>query len=468
MKQHYFKLAVISAALLCTSGTIHAAGFAISTQGASSFGNAFAGHGATAFDASTVWSNPAAMTQLTAPSLAVAAGVTASNVEYNDQGSTYIASIGAPPLTGDPTQNESSATLVPNIYYARRLNDAWAVGFGISAPFGTNSSYDDDFIGRYQALDTNLSVIDINPTVAYKINDKVSIGGGISVQVANAEFGNAIESGVTCFGLAGRPGLGVSAADCLNVGLQPPTGTNADPNSTDSSVSVDGSSTQVTFNLSALFTPRPGTRIGIAYRNGADHELEGDADFTLNPALASVVAGTGIPLFADSGATVAASLPATFDVSVAQNITDKVQLLGSFLWTQWSSFDSLQTSFDNPAQADSETIFDWEDVVRVSGGVNFAQSQKLTLRAGLAFDQSPVPNPQRRTLRGPANDRFWYSFGGSYQVSSNIRLDAAFTHVAIDQSAIANSGNPAAGDPTVRGLFDISANILAVQFNWDF
>ncbi len=468
LKHPYYKLTALTVSLLCTSGSLQAAGFAISHQGAVGLGNAYAGHGATAFDASTVWANPAAMMELDAPSLAVVANVTAANSEFEDRGSTYIATIGAPPLTGDPTHDDASATFVPNIYYARKMSEKWALGFGVSVPFGTNSSYDTDFVGRYHALDTTLSVIDINPTVAFRINDKVAIGGGISVQLGSAEFGNAIESGVTCFGLAGREGSPVTEANCLLEGLQPPTGTADDPNSADSSVVTEGTSTQLTFNLSALFTPRAGTRIGVAYRNGTDHELEGNADFTLNPALQSVLTNASFPIFSDTNSVVEASLPATFDVSIAQDVNDKTQLLGSLLWTQWSSFDELTGSFDNPAQPDSATIFDWEDAVRVSTGINYKHNQKLVLRAGLAFDQSPVPNPQRRTPRGPANDRYWYSFGGSYQFSSNISLDAGYAHVAIDQSAINSSGNPAAGDPTLRGLFDISANLLALQFNWDF
>ena len=84
-----------------------------------------------------------------------------------------------------PSHSNSPA---PSLYYARQLNDQWALGFGFNVPFATTSSYDDDWVGRYHAVDTEVRAFDFNPTVAYRINDKVSIGGGISVQFASANL----------------------------------------------------------------------------------------------------------------------------------------------------------------------------------------------------------------------------------------------------------------------------------------
>ena len=464
MRHKNYMLLAASAAALAASQSTMAAGFAVSAQSAYGMGNAYAGNSAVSSDPSTAFTNPAGIFELTGPAFAVSAALTITQTQYTDQGSLTNPLFGAQPVGLEdgvgPNENLDGVAPSPGIYYARTLNDKWAVGFAFTVPFATESDYGDDWVGRYHAVETSVRAFDVNPSVAYKINDKVSIGGGISVQFANALLTSRLDSGATCLGIADQAGLPVTS--CTDNGL-----IFNDPD-IDSDVELDGSGTEVTFNIGALFKPREGTKIGVAYRHGTQHQLEGDATFSNTPALAGFVSAfpeAARPL-QNTGTTISADLPATFDLSVAQKANDKLELLGTVKWTQWSSFDTLTSSFDNPAQPESGIAFNWEDAVMVSAGMNYTMSKKLTLRAGVAFDQTPIPNPSSRSPRGPANNRYWYSLGGSYNFNKRISAHFGYSHVQIEDSAIDNPGNP--GNPTLRGSYEFDANLLALQFNWTF
>lgn len=464
MRHQKFFLIAASTAALTVSQSAMAAGFAVSAQSAYGMGNAYAGNAAVARDASTVLTNPAGIFELDKPVFAVSGALTASKATYTDQGSLLNPLFGAGDLavaegvgTGKSTSQNSPS---PGLYYARKLNEKWALGFGFNVPFATSSDYGENWIGRYHAVETAVTAFDINPTVAYKINDKVSIGGGISIQIANAVLSNKLDSGATCLGISSAAGLPLQ--NCGAIGLNP-----NDP-SIDSNVELEGSGTQVTFNLGVLFKPREGTKIGVAYRHGTQHELEGDATFTNTPALGAFVGAfpEGSRPLQNTGTTISADLPATLDFSVAQMANEKLELLGTVKWTQWTSFDTLSSSFDNPAQADSSLPFNWEDAVMLSTGLNYTLNDKMTVRAGFAYDQTPIPNPRARSPRGPANNRYWYSFGGTYNFTNRLSANFAFTHIQIDESAIDNPGGP--GNPTLRGSFEFDVNLLAFQLNWHF
>ena len=432
----------------------YAGGFALIEQGASGLGNAYAGAGAVSDDASTVWFNPAGITELSGRELAVAGHILSANTKFTDQGTALNQVFGATPISGSDTAEPGSVTFIPNFYYIAPINDKLSYGLGISVPYGSSTEYDTDWKGRYTTVKSGVNAIDINPTIAYRVSDKVRLGAGISIQTLSAELENALDSGALC-------GLAAPANTCTALGLVP------GDQATDGYVAVEGSSTSATFNLGALFLPTPATKIGIAYRHGINHELDGDADYTNDPTLQALLDVAGSPLFRDVGVTAEIDLPASLSFSVAHTLNDKIELLGDATWTGWSDFKELRIVFDN-VQPDSFSTQDWEDVWRVSAGLNYKMNDKLTLRAGLALDQEPIPSPQRRTARIPGNDRTWYSFGAGYALSKNISLDFGFTHITLDESAIDNPNSESNIGTTVRGTYDSSVNIASAQFSWKF
>ena len=465
MRTNNFILVAVSTTALGISQAASGAGFAVSAQSAFGMGNSYAGNAAVAGDASTALTNPAGIFELkNKAQFAVSGAATVSSADYTDRGSLSNVLFGAEPVGlaegVGPNENLSGVGVSPGIYYARTLNDKWAVGFAFSVPFATASDYGDDWVGRYHAVESEVTAFDINPSFAYKVNDKFSVGGGLSVQIATAKLTSKLDSGATCLGIASQAGLPVTS--CSDLGLLP-----NNPN-IDTDAELDGTGTELTFNLGALFKPREGTKIGVTYRHGADHSLDGDADFTATPALEQFLAAFPEESRAiqDTGDSISADLPAIFDISIAQQATEQLELLATVKWTQWSSFDELVSEFDNPAQPDSSIAFNWDDSVMVSAGANFEVNEKLTVRAGLAYDQTPIPDATSRSPRGATDDRYWYSIGGSYDFTPRVTAHFGYARVEIDESAIDNSGNP--GNPTLRGSYEWDVNLLAFQLNWNF
>lgn len=462
---------VVSLASL--TGFAHAGGFALVEHGASGLGSAYAGAAAVSSDTSTVWFNPAGMTQIEGRELAVGLHLLSTDTEWTDEGTTLGSAVGRAVASGPDTAQAGTTSALPNFYYVAPINAQWSYGLSIGAPFGSSTEYDANWKGRYTTVKSGLSVIDINPALSYKLSDKVSLGFGISVQQLTAELGSAVDSGAACLGLADNPLAPTSftTADCINAGLTPGNLEN------DGYAEVTGDSTAVGFNMGALFTPNERLKIGVAYRHSTEHELDGDGDFTTPQNLRDIYASNTIeatqPLtdtfLTDTGATAEVDLPATFAISAAWQANEKVQLLGDITWTGWSSFEELLIVYDNTLQRETLSVQAWEDVLRYSAGLNYTHNNKLTLRSGVAFDEEAIPNAQRRTARIPGNDRTWLSFGGTYQVNQAFSFDVGFAHLMLDETPIDHFDPESNGvAQEVRGTFDSHVNIFSAQLNWSF
>lgn len=451
--------AIALSAVILHHQPAEAGGFALIEQGGSGMGNAYAGASAVSADASTVWFNPAGMLELNDPQLAVAGHVISVENQFSDRGTTLNPVFGLAPVSGVTETDPGGNSVIPNFYYVRELKNNLAFGLGVSVPFGNSTDYGRDWVGRYQAVESAVSVFDINPSLAYRVNEQFSIGGGISVQLFDATLGSAVDTGATCLGLASQGTIPLAA--CANAGLTTPG--NLD---TDGYAEITGDSVAATFNFGVLYKPRAGTKLGFAYRHSVDHELEGDADFTTNENLAAIL-GTQIPLFQNGAATAEANLPSSAMFSVAHKVSEKLELLADATFTAWSSLQELRIEFDNPVQPDSFNTLAYEDVWRISAGLNYRYSDQLTLRTGVALDQDPVPSAQLRTPRIPGEDRRWLAFGATYQINDQIGFDVGYSHVFVDEVPIDNTGENDGGT-TLRGVFDASINLFSAQFNYKF
>ena len=457
--------------LASLTGIVNAGGFALIEHGASGLGQAYAGAAAVSTDTSTVWFNPAGMSQLDGREMAVGLHLIKTNTTWTDEGTTLGALLGRAPASGPDTSEPGTLSPIPNFYYVAPINDKWSYGLSIGVPFGSSTEYEDNWKGRYTTVKSGISVIDINPALSYKLSDKVSLGFGVSVQQLSAELGSAVDSGGACLRLASNDATSFTTADCINAGLLPGVVEN------DGYGEVTGDSTAFGFNLGALLTPMDGLKIGVAYRHSVEHELDGDGDFEIPDSLEQIYASNSIeaskPLtdsfLTDSAAKAAVDLPAMFSVSAAWQTNDKLQLLGDITWTGWSSFEELRIRYDNPFQPDTLSVQEWEDVFRFSAGLNYAYSDKLVLRTGVAFDEEAIPNAQRRTARIPGNDRTWLSFGAGYNVSKSLSFDVGYAHLFLDETPIDHFDPESLGAAEeVRGTFESSVDIFSAQLNWEF
>ncbi len=422
---------ILAGGLSGYAGTASAAGFAVNTPSAQAMGNAVAGGGAVAEDASTIWFNPASMTRLPSQTM-VSAHVLLPNFEFTDKGSTRPGG----PLSGPTTTDGGTNAIVPNFYYIRTLNERWSFGLTVNAPFGLTTEYDNNWKGRYFAVDSEIIDFNINPALAYKVNEVFSVGAGVSLNYIDGKFTNAVDFGLLSGGASGsNDGFAENKADDISFG----------------------------FNFGFFYEPSDRTRFSLAYRSQINHKLEGDADFSGVPA----------PLdgaFFDDGIKIGASLPDTLSFSAFHMLTPKIGIMGDATWTGWSDIPELRIVFDTPGNAGGSSTssepLGWEDVWRFSLGLSYYHSDRLTLRTGVAYDQSPVPNPTLRTPRLPDNDRIWVSLGASYAINDKASVDFAYTHEFIDDTNIARTN--AATSTTLLGTYESSVDIFSLQANYRF
>ena len=413
-----------------------ASGFAITEQSVKNVGNAAAGGAALAEDASTIFFNPAGLTRLSGNSVEGAGYIIFANTTFQNQGSVLV---NGESLSGGEGGNGGVNSFIPNFYAFWSVSEQVKLGIGISPPFGLATEYDRNWVGRYQAIESRLTTVNINPSVAVKLTDTLSLGGGLNFQYADAKLSNAID-----FGLIGQiAGLGTQ------------------PQQLDGQVKISGDDWSVGYNLGLLYEPTDNTRVGLAYRSAVTHNLQGNADFTV-PNAARALTATG--RFLDSDAEAVLKLPDSLSLSVYQNLSDRWAIMGDLTWTNWSRFRELRIKFDNPVQPDTVEPENWKDTFRLGLGVNYTVSDAWKLRAGVAYDPGPV-REEFTTARIPDGDRTWLAFGFSYQPSSSLSLDFAYAHIFFDDRSI-NRSTPLAG--TLRGKFESQVDIIGLQLSWKF
>ena len=453
-----------------------AAGFALIENSASGMGNAFAGGAAIADDASTVWFNPAGMTRLKGEQITVAGHIISPKADFTDVGSVFSATT---PITGGTALNGSdddggATALVPNFYYVTQLDgEAW-FGLGITVPFGLSTEYDEDWIGRYHATTSEVHSININPSFAFKYNDKLAVGLGLSLQYITAKLENKIDSAITCLGvvqsaqIAGGADLptaqAAAGAACLPGGAGLIPGTAAQ----DSSQSLEGNNWNIGWNVGLLYDLDSASRVGLSYRSSMDANLEGDVDFTVNPAFQSVIDGLG-PLstfLSDTSVQAGIELPAQMSVSYVRDVDAKLTVMADITWTEWSNFDALVIKFDNLMQPTSTQPENWEDSYRYAIGASYKVDDKIIVRAGVAIDETPIPDATDRTARIPGNDRTWISLGFGYKIDENTSVDVGYSHLMVDDTEIDNT-IPLSGQQLI-GEYSADVDILSIQGNYKF
>lgn len=410
---------LVLASLLGVAGSAQAAGFALIEQSASGMGNAYAGAAASAEDASTIFFNPAGMTYIEGTQVVGALHLIKPNAEFNDKGS--VKAQGVPPAGGEGP-NAGDLSFVPNFYYKRDLTDNIKFGLGLSAPFGLKTEYGDQWIGRFQADKSEVKTLNINPSIALKVNDQLSLGIGVSAMRAEATLTRQVNR--------------VLASE--------------------SSVKIKGDDWGFGFNLGTIYQVTTDTRIGVDYRSKIEQHLDGTAKF-----------GTALAA-GNTGVKADLTLPENFSVSVFSQLDDKWDVMGDATWTRWSQFKELKIVRDNGTTL-ALTPENWENTMRYSIGMNYRYSDALKLRAGLAYDEEAIRD-EFRTARIPGNDRKWVSLGASYQVAPATKFDVGYSHLFISNAKIDDDQTSAAEGRNGRllGDFDGSVDILSMQVTHNF
>ncbi len=352
--------------------------------------------------------------------------------------------VGAFQLAGDGGDG-GGTSFVPNGYLSWQVAPDWYVGLGIGAPYGNVVEYDAPWKGSGHSTSFEIKTYNINPSVAWRANEWLSLGAGVSWQRMTANYKSAL-------------GVGVSGAAAAPAGARRRQSRQARRNWMSSDDSWN-------WNIGALFTVAPQTRIGVSYRSTTKYTLDGNISVT-GPNPAFNLAGS-------SGAKTEVKLPDLFILSIAQGIGDQWEILGDVSWMGWSSIqelDIIRTS--GPAAGQTAQILEtkFKDTWRFALGANYKMSQDIKFRAGIAYDNSPVPNAEYRITSLPDNDRTWLTAGVQWKPTPTSALDVGAAYIWVKDAPINNPGWARATLPQglLKGNYDDYSWLIGAQYSMGF
>lgn len=419
-----------------------ASSFQLLEQSPSHLGNAFAGTASNIMDATSVYFNPAGISQLEGRHITLGANLVFTESKFRDRASN----------TNGIESRTDETGVIPNAYYVHPVNDRLTLGLGLNGPFGLASDYGRDWMGRYLATYSDLEIASFNTTFAYELAENFALGLGVSYQRAEVILESQVDS---TFGVNPNP-------------------------ATDSSAKIEGSDHAFVADVSAFFSPTESTSLGLVWRQGAKFELEGDARFALNaactpgagyptgtppaPTTGTICAATLTALDGDAAADI--ELPDTLTFSFTQQLNSRWALHGDIAWTQWSSIDTIDIVNTENGITVSQLHLQYDDTMRYALGVTFKPGNAWTWRAGIAIDEAPQKDPAIANPRIPDQDRTWLSLGFNYAISQDVSVDVGYAHLFVDDASIANIDSQTGH--RVFGDYDAQVDIVGVQANWKF
>ena len=413
-----------SAAVVIPMATIeaNAGAFGLREQSTVGQGDAFAGVDAGGALSSMFW-NPATMTQT--PGFGIegnGTGILANADQHPLAGSTLL------PLGFGGAGDWGSPALLLSGYSTWQINPNLWIGLSTNSPFGLSTSFPDSWAGRNYALGSSLMTYNATPSVAWRINEWLSVGLGVQLQYGRAD---------------------------VNLGLTPIPPTH---------VNLNGTGWGFGLTAGLTVTPGPNTTIGIGWRSGIDQKIDG-----------SLNVGAPIPLSTPGAANTTLDLPDIVSVGIRHRFDDRWTVMGTAEWTNWSRIGTtvVNQAAGGPALIGGSPValpFQFRDGWFYSVGAEYLLDAKTTLRGGVGYEISPITDRVRMPLL-PDNDRIWLSVGASYKMLPNFIMDIGYSHIWVKDSNInisATSGNPWFSGVNYIGNASASINIYSVGFRYMF
>ena len=328
-----------------------------------------------------------------------------------------------PPGGGTDVSMNSQTFFPSNFYASYSVGEKWVFGLGFFTPYGLGTEWPDNWnpVGKYYAEKTSLQTYYINPTVAYKVDDKLSFGVGLSYIIANATL---------------------NQYTLVPTGLpSPPYPAYISPLS-----NLDGKGNGISVDLGVLYKATDKLSFGASYRTLAKIDFSGTASFSGAPAT--------IP---SEDGSVTLPMPSNFYLGAAYQVSPTLTVEGDFQWVGWSSYDQLAIKVGT-----TTTTLDkkWDDGYLIRLGGEYAVNDKLTLRLGYIADLSPQP-PSRTEPMLPDANRNDISIGGGYQITQKLHVDLAYMIVLFDN-------RDASTAPPPMGTYKSNANLVSIDFGYQF
>ena len=388
-------------------GMADAAGFAVREQSVEGQGASFAGVAAGTNGLSSMFWNPATMTQHNEQGYISENNITLIAPYSRAKDGTAVG-IGGSPDSG----NISDIGGALASYSVYGLTDDVTIGLATSTPFGLSTNAD-PWVGSPHGDESSVLTLNVNPNIAYRFNDMLSVAVGLQAEYMKVKLTSDLPTGVEVF---------KAKADDIGIG----------------------------FTAGLLFEPTDSTSIGLGFRSSVSHSLDGDGFRSAPPY--------------DDDVSAEFDTPETVTLGIRQRINDDLSLMAGVEWANWSRFKDL-TIRDNAGNPLGSTPEKWKDSWYFSLGAEYAVNEQLMVRGGIAYEDSGVPD-STRTPRIPDNDRYWLSAGASYKVADWITANVAYSYVFMKDGDV---NLPAAVPlPSLNASFEQHIHIVSVGATLDW
>ncbi|MGB3269118.1 MAG: outer membrane protein transport protein [Rhodanobacter sp.] len=482
-------LAALSIAIvgaLVAPESADASAFQLKENSAKGLGRAFAGSATAGGDASVVVNNPAAMSELKGTYLQ--ADVTAINFSAKFEGSAH--DVLGRPISGGNGGDAGTTLPVPALFFATQVSDRVHVGAGFSVPFGFQTEYDKDWVGRYHGIKSKFQSLDATLSASFDVTDNFSLGASFIAQKTSAELTSAINFNAVGLGIqqaiGAQTAAGVAQIQAAIAAGQIPAAQGAamiqaavqqgqaaaagvaavTPPGVDGYARIKGDDWGYGWQLGGFWKLTPNDKLALNYRSKISHRLEGTGNFTTTPGyellLANPALASSIPPFSHTTGTADFTTPAVASVSYWHQ-AEKYGFGADVAYTKWDVFKNLTVNYGN-AQPQTSEPYNWRNTVYASVGGDYYVNDKLTLRAGLAVDKSPTYE-ETRSPRVPDSTRKMATVGIGYKASENFEINASYAHIFVNNAHVSLTNST--GD-TLTGNFDDYGNLLSFSAMYKF
>jgi long-chain fatty acid transport protein len=430
-------------------------------------------NGAEAADASTIFANPAGLSRLDGKQIIGGLTAVVPHSSYQDAGSTRFTRT---PTGGQSSQDDFAPGVVaaPLLYYSQKIDGQWSAGLGVFVPYGTKLDYDSNWAGRYSLTNIKLESLNLNPSVAFKLNEQHAFGFGIDIEYMKASLGQAVDVPGT-IAAAQATGSGAALArQIATMGGNPAALASA----RDARAGVQGKDWGYGFNLGYLFSLDQNTRFGIAYRSSIKHELKGGAVWDFSTVSADPVVNGVLQAASrrvNSAARVELRTPETLSLNAFHQFNEQWAGVADVTWTRNSRLQNIDIEFVGTSEGDEVIRQQWKNTVRVALGANYKLNENVTLRGGIAHDDTPVRSSELRHAALPDADRLQLSFGANWKLSPASSIDLAYSWLDFKDAPgnYTNNCNPTAtactgNGETTRGTWKTHLQLIGLAYSYKF
>jgi long-chain fatty acid transport protein len=418
--------------LSAVAGSATAGGLYLHEVGSPDVGLAGAGYAARADDAATVFTNPAGMTRLDQPTLMTGAQPIYFHLDFNPDGNTSAVA-GTLPGGGSADSGDSNEWMpAGGLYYVHPVNDRISLGLSFNGYFGLSLDYQDDWVGRYYVKDATLQAAAIQPAIAWKVNDWLSVGAGVAALYGIMEEKIAIN--------------------------------NIAPLLPDGELKVSDEDWTAQFNLGVLIEPQKGTRFGLTYLSEAELDFSDRVEFRgLGPGLTAALGSQGL---LDAKLDLGMNMPQAVMFSVYHAFTGRLALMANLGWQDWSRFGKVDIGVYSDTNTNLTADLDYKDTWHVALGAEYQVADAWQLTGGVAYDSAMMDDDEVSPAL-PSSDSWRFGLGTRYDWSKDVSLSGSYELVWMGDIDMDVNRGPLAG--RVSGTYDDThLHVMCLALEWRF